>query len=81
MCLLSDFKERIELDNGSGASRKRFWMGNINLSKSRQESLLVFHGFTGNDYVSTLFKNGKATCWKTLLKHSRFEKTFSMLGS
>ena len=63
------------------ASRKRTWMGNINLSKSGQESLLVFLGFTVNDYVSTFFKNGKTTCLKTLLKHSRFEKKFSMLGS
>ena len=56
-------------------------MSNINNSKSRQESLLVFHGFMGNDYLSTFFKNGNASCWKTLLKHTRFEKTFSMLGS
>ena len=74
--LLSDFKERLELNNGSGTSRKRTWIGNIDLSKSRQESLL---GFTGNGYVSTFFKNGKATSWKTLIKHRRFEKTFSML--
>ena len=52
-------------------SRKRTWMGNINLSKNRQESLLVFHGFTVNDYVSIFFKNGKVTCLKTLLKHSQ----------
>ena len=57
------------------------WTGNIDLFKSSQESLLVFHGFTVNDHVSTFFKSGKAACLKTFLKQSRFEKTFSMLGS
>ena len=67
--------------NGLCASRKRTSMSNIDNSKSRQESLLVFHGFMGNDYLSTFFKNRNATCSKALPKHSRFEKTFSMLGS
>ena len=58
--LLSDFQERIELDNVSVASQNWTWMGNINLSKSRQESFLVFHAFTGYDYVSTFLQKRKS---------------------
>ena len=53
VCLLSDFQERIEFDNASVASRKQTWMGNINLSKSRQRIISSFHGFMVSGYVST----------------------------
>ena len=53
--LLHDFKERIVLDNGSGNSQKLIWMGTVEFSSNRRESLLGFHVFTGNDYVSSFF--------------------------
>ena len=57
--LLYDFKNRIVIDNGVGSSRKLIWLGSIDFSSSRLNSLLGFHAFTGNDYVSSFFRKGK----------------------
>ena len=79
--LLYDYKERIVLDNGVGNSRKLIWLGNIDISRSTRNSLLGFHAFTGNDYVSSLFKKGKSVCWKVLQRYSKFESPLSALGN
>ena len=70
--LLYDYKERIVLDNGVGNSRKLIWLGSIDISSSTRNSLLGFHAFTGNDYVSSLFRKGKSVCWKVLQRYSKF---------
>ena len=55
VCLLSDLQERIELDNALVASRKRTWMGNINLSKSRQKIISSFSWFHGKRLLVNIF--------------------------
>ena len=79
--LLYEFKNRIVIDNGVGNSRKLTWLGSIDFSSSRLNSLLGFHAFTGNDYVSSFFRKGKGICWKVLQKFSKFENTFSDIGN
>ena len=56
-------------------------MGNINLSKRRQALLLEFHNFLSNVLVSAIFLKEQVTYLKTLLKHSRVEKTYTMSTS
>ena len=31
-----------------------------------------FHAFTGDDYISSFFRKGKALCWKVVEKNQRF---------
>ena len=45
--LLYEFKNRIVI---VGSSRKLIWLGSIDFSSNRLNSLLGFHAFTGNDY-------------------------------
>ena len=41
----------------------------INLRRYRRQALIVFHSFTGNDYVSAFFLKGKDVCWKMMIKN------------
>ena len=52
IALLHEFKERIVLDNWTGNSRQLIWMGSFDFSVDRRNSLLGFHSFIGNDFVS-----------------------------
>ena len=79
VCLLSDFQERIEFDNASVASRKRTWMGNINLSKKRQRIISSFSLFHGKWLHVYLFAKMEQQLVRKLFLNSRFEKIFSML--
>ena len=77
---LYDYKEHIVLDNGVGNSRKLIWLGSIDISSSTRNSLLGFHAFTGNDYVSSLFKV-KVFAGKFLQRYSNFESPLSVLDN
>ena len=46
-----------------------------------KESLIGFHAFTGNDYVSSFYRKGKGVCWSALEKNPRFLPAFKDLGS
>ena len=70
------FIARLQIKN-----KTRIWMGNINLSKRRQALLLEFHNFLSNVLVSAIFLKEQVTYLKTLLKHSRVEKTYTMSTS
>ena len=37
-----------------------------------KESLIGFHAFTGNDYVSSFYRKGKGGCWSALEKIQDF---------
>ena len=44
-------------------------------------SLIRFHAFTGNDYISSFYRKGKAACFKILKGNSKFQSTFAALGN
>ena len=65
LILAASFLEnsRSYIDYGNGKLRKSFWLKQINtINKNLKKPLIGFHAFTGNDYVSSLFRNGKKTC-------------------
>ena len=43
-------------------------------------ALIGFHAFTGNDFVSSIFRKGKDHCWKIFEKSPKFISTFNLLG-
>ena len=57
--VLYSHKTRILLDNSSGKEQRSVWLGALELSQQRSTSLIGLHEFSGNDYVSSLFKKGK----------------------
>ena len=44
-------------------------------------SLTGFHAFTGNNYISSFCRKGKAACFKILQGSSKFQNTFAIFGN
>ena len=71
---------RLCLDYGVGKNRKTINLKKIPLSQQIKSSLIGFHSFTGNDYVSSFFRKGKATCFNVMKENSEFLEAFAALG-
>ena len=44
-----------------------------------QGALLGLHSFSGNDYISSFWRNGKPAFWKLVKGEEEFQKTFAEL--
>ena len=67
----SMFKEgntEIYIDYGSGKFKKILQLNSIDMSDEHKSALIGFHAFTGNDYVSSIFRKSKKFRWKLLEK-------------
>ena len=76
-----DQPDHFFIDSGRGKYRKGFRLNEINLNDEIKMSLIGFHAFTGNDYVSSFYRKGKAACLRVLEKNPKFLKAFQDLGS
>ena len=81
LSLFTEKLDKIYLDYSTGKARKYFKLASIDMSDEHKSSLIGFHAFTGNGYVSSIFRKSKKTCWKVLKKNNRFVRAFSSLGS
>ena len=81
LSLFTEKLDKIYLDYGTGKAKKYFKLASIDMSDEHKSSLIGFHAFTENDYVSSTFRKSKKTYWKVLKKNSRFVRAFSSLGS
>eukprot|EP00794_Sanderia_malayensis_P002234 gene2234-2545_t len=72
---------RIFLDNGTGNSRKVLDMNSSQLSSVQKRGIIGFHALTGNDYVSSFFGKGKASCYKIYTKFPHLQAAFCNLGN
>ena len=80
--ILHRFRDGVILDDFHGTNgRKSYRLNDIELEDDIVESLIGFHAFTGNDFVSSFFKKGKLTCFKVMENDSHFKSAFSQLGS
>ena len=77
---LAQYETRCFLDNGTGNNRKGLWLDNLEMSEDAKLSLIGFHAFSGNDYISSFFRKGKSLCWKVAEKNPRFLHAFQELG-
>ena len=80
VALLYEFRNRVLVDGGSGDNRKFMQLSNIEIKKDLVDTLIGFHAFTGNDYISSFFRKGTEKCWKLVKKAKKFQKAFSILG-
>ena len=82
--MISMFIEHPEyffIDSVSGKNHKGFRLNEINMDSEVKKSLIGFHAFTGNDYVSSFYQKRKFLCWKILEKNPKFLEAFQDLGS
>ena len=70
----------IFVDNGTGAQRKTLDISACDLSVEQRKAILGLHSLSGNDYVSSFFRKGKATCWKKMCMRTEFVSALSLLG-
>ena len=73
--------EAINLDLGAGSRRKVIKLASIRMSSEHKQSLIGFHAFTGNDYVSSIFKETKDNCWQKLIQNHKFVLMLQQLGN
>ena len=79
LCLsIVEQKERAFLDQGTGKSRKLFLLSQFNIDHPK--SLIGFHCFTGNDFISSFFKRGKTKCWEVMNSNPLYQRAFEELG-
>lgn len=77
--LLHQYGERVILDVFHGSnSRKQYRLTEIELENIIQ-SLIGFHAFTGNEFVSSFIRKGKNIHNKLLERSSLFKAAFSQL--
>ena len=73
-------KKRVYYDYGNETSRKGTWLNDIVIEERYRETLLGFHAFTGNDYVSAFFRKGRKLCWNSMIRDEAFINVFSKIG-
>ena len=74
-------QKRIYIDFGNGRSRKTLHLNSVDMNSDLKSALTGFHAFTGNDYLSCIFRKLKKLCWKALLKSNKFVQMFKELGN
>ena len=60
---------------------KKTRLSNIIFEDEIINSLIRFHAFTLNYYISSFYRKGKATRFKILQGSSKFQSTFATLGN
>ena len=72
---------KVFIDNGTGKSRKIVDVTSSTLDQEKKKALIGVHAISGNDYVSSFFRKGKAAFWKAMLKRPEYIRLFVELGS
>ena len=74
--LISSSQDRVFIDYGNGKNRKAVKLSNVNMATDLKQTLVGFHAFTGNDYVSSFFTKGKTESWKKMVKDEKYIQGF-----
>ena len=51
------------------------------MDNDKEPAIVGFHALTGNDYISSIFRESKKACWKLLGKNIDYVRMFQILGS
>ena len=74
-------KHRTYIDYGNGKGRRGIWLKDLSsVTDDLKTTLIGFHAFTGNDYISSFFRKGKKMCWNIMKKDPSFINAFNRLG-
>ena len=66
--------------DGTGPQRQVFDISLCELSAEQRKAIVGLHAFSGNDYLSSFFRKGKASCWKKMCAKEEFVSALSLLG-
>ena len=69
LTMFLDDSNKIFLGYGTGKNRKALKLSEINVDNDKKSALVSFRAFTGNDYISSIFRKSKKACWKLLEKN------------
>ncbi|KAG1693959.1 Ral GTPase-activating protein subunit alpha-1 [Nymphon striatum] len=81
LALFPEDADRIYIDYGTGKSRKVLQLSTIDMPDTFKSALVGFHAFSGNDYISSIFRKSKRICWKKIEKSKKFTEMFAQLGN
>ena len=59
VALIYEFRNRVLIDDGFGDNKKVMRLSNKGTENKLVDVLIGFHAFTGNDYISSIFRKGK----------------------
>ena len=59
VALIYEFRNRVLIDEGFGDNKKMMRLRNKGIEKDLVDFLISFHAFSGNDYISSIFRKGK----------------------
>ena len=71
--------ETLYYDYRNGNNQKGTWLSALLIEENHRSTLIGFHAFTGNDYMSSFFRKDKKVCWNTLVKEDIFIECFLAL--
>ena len=72
---ISPITGNVYIENGTRSARK---VSNCELNPEQRRAVVGLHAISGNNYISSFFRKGKKTNWKTASKG--FMNFFSCLG-
>ena len=81
LALFPEDADKICIDYGTGKSRKVLQLSMIDMPDNLKSALVGFHAFSGNDYISSIFRKSKRICWKKIEKSKKFTEMFAQLGN
>eukprot|EP00112_Aurelia_sp_Birch-Aquarium-sp1_P005855 Seg1662.2 transcript_id=Seg1662.2/GoldUCD/mRNA.D3Y31 product="hypothetical protein" protein_id=Seg1662.2/GoldUCD/D3Y31 len=64
LALFPEDADRIYIDYGTGKSRKVLQLSMIDMPDTLKSALVGFHAFSGNDYISSIFRKSSASAGK-----------------
>ena len=67
--LLQKLNDWVFIVNGCSSNTEHYKLSDFEIDVECKSALLGLHAFTGNDYVSSLFRKGKEKCWKVMRKN------------
>ena len=72
LAMFLDDNNRIFLDYETGENRKVLKLSEVNMDNEKRSALVGFHAFTGNAYISSIFRKSKKACCKLLERNNNY---------
>ena len=72
---------RTFIDNGTGKNRKILDISSTGLGELERSALIGLHAYSGNDYVSSFFKQGKQKMWNKVKQNDEYLELFKSFGN
>ncbi len=79
LSMFEENSDKIHIDYGTGKNCRILSVGSMDMSRELKTALIGFHAFTGNDHVSSFFKNQRSIAGDLWRKPTDLFKCFNRL--